>query len=260
MRHVPGQAGVCSSINVLFSSDHVLKPVEGVADKFRNLRQRWDNRLVLERCSLAELYINGRIEIVAYGDWAWGRNQYVWACRIKAEPAVDQLGASELGIDIVDATNGNGRDKIIVLVVVAEGMKLPKMFVRSVFRPYLIEKKFFRAGDGLLYRRETSGGYEVLPFGTKREMDFRWRGDPGSDDSSSKMIKCAPEVAKRIADDACKHLWDVLFGPKGQFMMRRIQVNDRLAFQAVGNLVQVPVERVGSLPQFVNVAVGPLNL
>ena len=59
-------------------SDYNLVPneafdrVERFQNDLRNLKERWDNRLVLERCSLAELYLNGRLEVVLHGDWSGG--------------------------------------------------------------------------------------------------------------------------------------------------------------------------------------------
>ena len=47
-----------ASVDVLDLPDERGEPIEGFTGKLRNLRERWDHRLVLERCSLAELYVN----------------------------------------------------------------------------------------------------------------------------------------------------------------------------------------------------------
>src|SRR4051794_23456675 len=112
---------------------------EKLAGELRDLRKRWDNRLVLERCSLAELYLHGRLEIVLYGDWLLGPNQYVWACRGKAERDVLDGRSHEDGANI---DNGDHRNEVIVLPVIVEGVKVPKTLVRSVFRTYLFKKEF----------------------------------------------------------------------------------------------------------------------
>ena len=82
--------------------------VERFRNDLRNLKERWDNRLVLERCSLAELYINGRLEVVLHGDWHVGIDQYRWACRIKAGGAVCDGHPSCFGINGPDIDDGRG--------------------------------------------------------------------------------------------------------------------------------------------------------
>jgi hypothetical protein len=57
-----------------------------------------------------------------------------------------------------------------MFIVVVQLGELPKVLVRSVFRPYLLQKKFFESGEGLLYRRETRMGREIFPW-RGRKMD-----------------------------------------------------------------------------------------
>jgi len=56
--------GAGTLVDVFDPLDEGGEPIDGFASKLRDLRKRWDNRIVLERCSLAELYINGHLDVV----------------------------------------------------------------------------------------------------------------------------------------------------------------------------------------------------
>lgn len=225
-----------------------------------NLRQRWDDQLILERCSLAELYLNGRLEIVLHGDWGIGADQYRWACRIKTETTIVHDVASNPRIEPRDCRGDDSGDKEVVLIVFVEGVKVPKMLVGSILRPYLFEKKVFGTGEGLLYRCESAMGYEVFPWG-KREIEWSLRGrSPSPDDPICKMIKCSPEISDRVSNDSCKRLWDVLFGTVGYTKTIGVYVQDRSASYVIGDFIEGSIKRDRSLTKFINVAVGPLNL
>lgn len=234
---------------------------DSFADQIRNLRERWDNRLVLERVSLAEMYLNGRLEIVLHGDWSDRADHIYWACRVAAEPAILHNVSAHAGIDVADLDNRNGRNDQVVLVNVVEGVELPEALIPSICRPYLFEKKFFGTGEGLLYRREGRVGFDVFPFGTHgKEWTIRRVGVQGTQDSSSQMIQCSPAIVDRITDDECQRFWDWLFGPVGKLVHGRITLNHVTAHLADCDLVQAAIQRISHPPQFVNVAVGPLNL
>jgi hypothetical protein len=242
-------------------ADESLKPIERLRDHFRDLKQRWDNRLVLERCSLAELYLHGRLEVVIHGDWVWGFNEYTWACRIKAEAAITHFQSASTERDVPYFDDIDRRDKEVVFVVVVDGAETPKSFVRSIFRPYVFRKKFFKTGDGLLYRRETGVGYEIFPFNGDGEMWFGPRIiSENSDYAASEMVKRGPEVLDDITDDACKDFWDIMFGPVGKLVLGRVEVYDRIATFPNVEFIESSIEGVGTGSNLINVSVGPLNL
>lgn len=242
-------------------ADVPLQNGERLVHEFRNLRERWDNRLVLERTSLAELYINGRVEVVVHGDWPGASQDYHWACRIRACATVSQDAAPGGDVDVTDIGKGDGWQDQVVLVVVVEGIEGPERFVRSVFRPHLFEKKVFGVGEGLLYRREIGMGYEVFPFGGHwEEGSFAIGRKPSADDHIGKMVQCGAEIVNGITDDEAERLWDWLFGPIGKLKLGRIKVDDRAGNFSDPQLVKLGVNRCGSPYQFIDVAVGPLNL
>src|SRR4051812_48220993 len=108
-----------------FGRDH--KALEAV-QRFRyglgDLKQRWDNRIILERCSLAELYLNGRIEIVLHGDLTIAAEQYTWACRVKLDDKILNEAPGGPHIDGLNLGGQDGRNEKVVLVVLVEGVKI----------------------------------------------------------------------------------------------------------------------------------------
>lgn len=249
--------------------DQGLRPVDKSLnrfERFRNdisdLKQRWDNRIVLERCSLSELYIDCRLEIVLYGDWRVGPDEYLWVCRIACDSAVIESICPNRGVYPADSDETYCRNEVGMFVLVAHGGKVPKVLVRSVFRPYLFQKKLFKAGDGLIYRRETGMGWEVFPWrGREIERFSRIKiGDSGYPNALGGIIQCGAEIAKNVTNDIRKRYWDFLFGPVGQLVVNGwIEINERTALQLGNNLVEGSIQGRRKTTQPVNIAVGPLN-
>lgn len=243
-------------------ADKALDRVERFRDDLRDLNERWDNRLVLERCSLAELYFNGRLEVVLHSNWGCGSSNYHWACRIAADIAIPRYDPADLGVQIFDREDADNWNEVVMFGVIVQRGEGPKVLVRSVFRPYLLQKKFFESWEGLLYRRETGIGWEVFPWrGRKFDRFFRIKiGNSGMDDTVRNIIQCGSEIAESVTDDIRQRFWNWLFGPVGQRVISgRIEINDRTS-RFVNNLVEGAVEGARHLPQPINIAVGPLNL
>lgn len=240
-----------------------LEDIDGICHELRNLKKRWNNRIVLERSSLAELYLNGRIEILIYGDWNIAGKEYLWVCCISANATVDVSAETTSCVEIIDRRDGDCRQHEIVLVIVVEGMEAPQRFIRSAVRPYLIEKKLRSTGEGLLYRREIRfPGYEIFPVFPHRKMDLGiWltRGKQAHN-AGGKMIECSPEIMDNISDNDGERLWDWLFGSVGQIRDGRLALNRYTAHFLDGDLIEVPVQGRRTPYQLINVAVGPLNL
>lgn len=191
-----------------------------------------------------------------------GLEESHWALRIKSGAAVLHNNPADNCVDVSNLTNRDDRHEVVMLLIFVQGIKIPKMFVRSVFRAYLFKKEFCKTGDGLLYRRETSVGYEIFPFRDWEVEIPRRPLAPSIYDRNCGVIEGLPDIVEGIPDDASKRPWDILFGPEGYAVSGRVQVNHRSALfvPRVGDFVQVPVQWRASLPEFINVAVGPLNL
>lgn len=242
--------------------DQCFKFVESVGNDATDLRERWDNRVVLERSSVAELYINGRIEILIYGEWSIGSNNFEWLCRVKVGVDVADGVAATSKINPPDTSYGDCRDDEVMFVVIAEGVEGPKRLIRSIGRTYLIEKKVCRTGEGCLYRLEVAngrptGGYKVFPIGPHGEVPFRLPCY-GLPYASGQVVQRPAKVVDSIADDERKKFrdwfkWAVLQNVTGRMNLGRSGVQL--------NLKAVPFseQRACQRDHFVNVAIGPLN-
>ena len=267
MANDSGQADVRPQQELGSVVDQAFKLVDCVGDEFGNLRKRWNDRIVLERSSLAELYLNGRIEIVIYGKWGIGPNQSDWFCCVAADVPANNSVCADDAVEVVNASDVNSGNEQVVFVVVVEGVKSPQQIASSICRPYLIENKFRGAGEGLLYRLEglvsaahfiPRLGYEVLPHFTHRVMDFS-AGIAGSGDAGGQMVKSCSQIVDSISNcqrkNFCNWLSRAILAPKlGRFCIGRESV------WYESNDIPPLVQGVGHEPQFFNVAVGPLNL
>ena len=251
-----GQAGALGGI-----VDQSFELIDRVGHDSRDLRKRWDNRLVLKGRSTAEAYVNGDCGVVVYGDWGDGIEDYQdvqWACSITSADVVDHLKPCISGIDPCNFGDGNGRDEQIMFVVVVEVIEPPQRLVRSVLRPYLFKKRFLSAGDGFLYQRQRRGGFEVLPFGMNGEMLLHtWPN--GSAYPRRQMIKGGAQIMDGIPDDQREKFWDRL---------HRAIVGGKSPLVEIGkegvvvrsDFVEIAGKGLGDGAQLIDVAVGPFNL
>ncbi|MEX0802031.1 MAG: hypothetical protein WD688_01730 [Candidatus Binatia bacterium] len=136
------------------------------------LRERWDNRLVLERCSLWEEYRRGRLSVACYLERRAGHDHSEFASGMHGGAAIGQ--PISVLIFRVDPRNGLDRDdgdEELVFVEVVELGDLPESKIPSLVRLYHIENMRGELGRGFLYRSEIMRGYKVLPFFAYRERD-----------------------------------------------------------------------------------------
>lgn len=258
-----GQAGALFQDQLGGIADQCFEFVERTCNDASDLRERWNNRIVLERSSLSELYLDGRIEILIYGEWGTGADQVDWFCRISPCAAVSHNRAPNAGVE--PGHHGEcdrGQDEV-VFVVVVEGMEGPKRFVLSVGRTYLVEKKVCRSGEGGLYRLQivngrTAGGYKVFPFLSHGKVPVGLPLD-GFSNAGSQMIKGSPEIVNGVSNDERGHFRDwfqraISQSEPGWLRIGRGDIGlnvDAMPFPGQGH-------RFGN--QLINVAVGPLNL
>ena len=240
-------------------SDEAFERVKRLGNDLRHLRQRWNDRLVLEDGPFWEVYLNGRAEIIVYGDWGVGSDDVNWAVRIPANRAIgDSIGANP-GVDIFDFYDSDRRHEIIVFVEVAQVGAGPKMEVRVPARLYVFEDKFRSIGEGLLYRRVVGGGFKVFPFFRKREVGLHRLAD-GLQGSVNPVVKSLPKIVEGVSDDRAKVIYDWLFGPVGQLKTIRLGKDGDRSGGSIRNLVQ-PFGQGGRVTDNrINVAIGPFDL
>lgn len=241
-------------------ADQLFELVDGVGEEFRHLRERWDNRLILEQVSLAEAYRRGDVELAIYFDWRTiGGDKIKGACRIVAESAsMELVGGDKAPSDKFDVGDDDRGSDEVVLVLDVERPDAPKFIPTIVLGTYLFENEVFGTGQGLLYRLEPSRGYKVFPRFGDGEV---WVGFSvfGADYAGSQVIQCSPKIVDRISDDEAQRLWDWLYGPVGQLPALSVRMG-RSDLWLGFDREQVVAQRVCGSDQFVNVALGPLNL
>lgn len=227
-----------------------------------NLNERWNNRLSLKGRSLAEAYVNGYCGIVLYCDGLVGSagesSDPVWACSVVAEQVSSGGISGPIYIDASNVGNGDGRDQEVVFVVVVEVIEPPKRFVKSILRPYLVEKRLLSTRDGALYQVQDRGGFEIFPFGMNGEMFLR-AGFNSPANSGCDVIERGSEVVNCIPDHDRQNFRN---------WFQRLVVDINSGFLRVGkdrafvarDDIEVAREGFGQRPQLINVAIGPFNL
>lgn len=238
----------------------LLKVVEDVGVEVGHLRKRWDNRLILEQVSLAEVYRRGGFEMAIYFDWCTvGGHKMKGACRVVAEGSAAKLVCGDKApSNEFNIRHNDRRCDQVVLVLDVEGTDAPELIPTVVLGTYLFEDKAFRTGEGLLYRLEPSRGYKVFPMFGDGEV---WSGFSvfGSDYAGSQVIQCSPEVVDCITDDEAQRLWDWLYGPVGQLPSLRVRMGRSDVWFGLDR-EEVCAQRIRGGNQLINVALGPLNL
>lgn len=250
-----GQAGAQS-----LTVHEARKRIDCFKHDMRDLREGWNNRLVLkDLATFGEAYLDGRLEVVVYGDWPIAGANQLWACRIKADASQADAGASN--VEALKSNHCDRGDNEVVFVEVAEAVEKPKRLVGSVCRTYLFKKQFFGTGESLFYQRQPGVGFEAFPFRVHGEMVFPTILRIGSaNDSPGDLVEGGSQVVYSIADDDRQHLWDWLFGPVGKIVTGRIAVVGRNALFEDANEEEGSIQGFRKGTNLVNVAVGPLNL
>lgn len=237
--------------------------VESVTHHASDLRERWDNRLILERSSLAELYLNNRIEIVLYGEWGVEREKVDWFCRVTPSAAVFEDHSGGTDVDVSNLGDCDCRQDEIMLVVVVEGVEGPQSLVASVGRPYLVQKQVSRPGQGGLYRLQilngrSGGGYKFFPFASHGEVPLRLPVHSPAN-AGSEMIQGPAEVVSSISDHQCDKFSNWLKGAIAERKAGWLRVG-RDDVRLDGDAVPLPGKGACAGNNLFNVAVGPLNL
>ncbi len=237
-----------------------LKGIQGFVDDIAASKQRWDDRLTSKDLRrIGECYVNGRLEILIYFNWRIGAHDTYVISRISHKRTVFDKTPIASGIDIFDANDCNSRDNHVVLVKIAEGVETPEVVIPSVCRTYLVEKKFFGSGEGLLYRRQGSVGFEVFPLGMHGEIGAIYRlAHQRTYDPTRQVIKCGPKIMNNVTDNDCYDLHEWLYGPVMEPIDSLVEISASVVRHRYG--IKRPIQGLHESPKFIDVAVGPFNL
>lgn len=243
-------------------SDEFIQRVDGLRSDLRKIKERWDNRLILENSPFGELYINGRVEIVFYGDWGVGADKYHWFVSVPNNRTIFDRCSAGNCIDIGDACDRNDGQEITMLIMIAETCNRPEVKIRVPARLYICKDMICQLGENLLYRSIVPRGFKIFPFVMKREIGLL-RGRTtlnGDNGSSNPNVQGLSEIVNRVPHDATKVLRDWLFGPVGQLKTVRVRQQHCGPACFDPNLIEFSGEGGRLLDKRINVAVGPLDL
>ena len=230
-----------------------LKRLDRLQREFRELNQRWDNRLVLERCSFAEEYSRGRLSLAVYLKRIrrsnGGENAFAYdtECQIFEDVVVLHFFRVDSSNALI-CENWNQQPVFVEIVQVPHG---PKTNVASFVRLYLVRDERRDVWGGLLYTSVLNGGYKFLPRFCHRESDFAIRS---ADNFYRHVVKGGSEIVDRVSDNEGGIFWrhapdeaqDVVSGIRLSIDQQTAEVSVKEGFE---NLLEV-----------LDVVIGPLNL
>lgn len=191
-----------------------------VSDKFRELVQRWDNRLILEGLSFPEAYVTGRIAIALIMDVRGGpETERAPRFASGAPNGIDGAGRNRGRVIFVFLADhhdpvmgrGDGSNDKTMLVGTVEVVQTPEIRIPIVSHVRLYDVSDY-AGcvwRDSLYKSVVSGLYERIPRVAQREMKTIYGGDSsldywearrgGTDDLEGSMVESAPKAMHSIA-------------------------------------------------------------
>ena len=233
--------------------------VQRLADDLRHVKERWDNRLVLENSPLWEGYFNGNFEIVLFGDTSkWSGVKGLWFVRVPAHLEAADRYVAKLDVLSLDLPKGDNGDEIIMFVLVAQAGGGPEVKVPIPARFYFFSNERRRIGEGLLYRCEGLGCFKVFSFLRKGEVKLLG-GANAERRSVHPKFKAFPKVVDGVARDCAKMLRDRLFGKVGDPITIRLS-KERYAPTRHPQIIYPAGQDILIGDKLVNVALGPFDL
>lgn len=229
-------------------------------DDLRHLRERWNNRLVLEDGTFGKGYIDGNSEVVIVCDNRLSSgNHYNLAVRIPAHAAVLNGICADKGAYTLDAHNGDVRQKIVVLVEVTKAGSGPQIQVRIPTRLYVFNNEIRKLGEGLPYRFVRFGGFKILPFSRKREMKIPTTASRAVNGIYPEIHRF-PQIIHGITDNWREIFADKFLRTVSELKAIRIDEDYYRSGRPISNLVKIIGQRGRPLEQRVDVLVGPFDL
>jgi hypothetical protein len=142
-----------------------LKRFDSLKNQLRELGERFENRLVLERCSWCEAYVDGRLSVVVYLDLSEPLREVQNCPLLNAEANLaEPIAALVFDVHPGKATDIHGRDEESMLVDIVKCTQFPDLKLTSLVRLYFINDMRGKIGQGFLYRSVIGGALNVVPF------------------------------------------------------------------------------------------------
>lgn len=177
-----------------------LKRRNRLKNQLREMGQRFENRLVFERCSAAKLYISGRFSLLVYLDLAVASDEALdSSLQNRRVSDLENIAVLIFDLEVHEAGDIDRRDDELVLVDVVQFPQFPDLKLASRVRLYFVENELGEIGQGLLYR--SIGGrfkFHVVPFFTSRETQPIYVDARNINDD---VVECRPQVMNCIPDN-----------------------------------------------------------
>ena len=239
--------------------ENLLNAIDSATHEMREIAQRWQDRLTVDRHSIAENYANGRLSLIC------DLNILVPESGVDRNLRVDQrpLGDSEVFASAIFAVDRpNVRNVLLryqepVLVFDVECVKTPEGFsAPSLVRLYGIHDEVDDCFRGLLFQSAITGDYKIIPGVVDREL-----GVHGPNAQSRKLdivhdeVEGAHKIVDHIPNDKQKTLRGSLIRAdlKGAISGLSIILDQNTVRASVGELPRLSVK-------IVDVLVGPFDL
>lgn len=200
-------------------SNNPLENLQDAANKLAELRQRWNDRLTFETCSISEEYSKGRIAITLEIHVASGHSYHIqYAAIPDAKRAIAHdhsaaTGGPNNGIDVVQLNDIEDGDKETMFIVDVQTVEGTKKGIPSRVRAYLIGQHRNDVIRSLQYSL-TEGFYKfvpVVPHSKRRPAcrflaDVRNEFDVGNIESGPQVMNSIPQDQWKFARRFLSHL------------------------------------------------------
>lgn len=187
------------------SAAGILDNRDRICDQFRQLEERWNNRLVLEGLSLAEAYGEGRLAIAlvmgvrpaTYGGGPSSRknDECTWTERARSVAFVYTVDVKRS-----DGSEWDQRSMLVHTVQLIEGRE--QTISPSGIRLYLIRQDLSYDGCVSLYKYILTGIHHRLPVIVHREISSGPISPVSIDHSTDHNIQSRPKVMRGVSDDS----------------------------------------------------------
>jgi hypothetical protein len=244
------------------SEKNTLDAINRATDDMRELAERWQDCLTVERHTIAENYAEGRLSLIC------DLNILAPDTRVDGDVRVDHcpLSHSEVfasAIFAVDRPNVRNvflRDQEPVLVFNVESVQSPdRMAQTSLVRLYRLHDEVedgFGSPLPLLFQSAINGIYKFIPGRADRKVSVRVPASRGIEfNVAHHEVESAPEIVDRIADSQKHAVWgDVIHADlKDAISSLGIVLDQNTVRVSLGELSRLQMK-------IVDVLVGPFDL
>lgn len=236
-------------------SDELRDSADRLRDRLAQIEERWNNRLSLEKCSFAEEYIKGRINIALYfrlGNFGSEDGNGSDSIVDTDDRVLNTYYAIFIG-NLFEKNTSDPKDDGNELVL-ANSVKLgngPQRTSSAFIGLQLGHNILAQPGASLIYRSYISAGYKLFRQFVKREINVH---ATGANNGESSVIECASQAMNRVTNME-RHDGGQTQRPDLYAIARRI----RITLYDEG----MQIDRMQPLQdglELLDVCIGPLNL